>query len=215
MVEVRDRIKELRRVPASELIPNAKNWRRHPQTQRDALSGILAEVGFADAVLARETPDGLTLVDGHLRADVMQDELVPVLVLDITEEEADKILLTLDPLAAMADTDTEALLALLEQTTAHSAAVNKMLQDLATPSMMVMPESDTDAFYLPNEFVENAHRRDERDASGVAPARQVALVMDNAAYLDFVQAVKAFGERRGLDNVSDIVVQGMMYASSS
>ena len=140
MVEVRDRIKELRRVPASELIPHANNWRRHPQAQRDALSGILAEVGFADAVLVRETPDGLTLVDGHLRADVMQDELVPVLVLDITEEEADKILLTLDPLAAMADTDTEALLALLEQTTVHSAAVDEMLQDLVNGNMPPMPE---------------------------------------------------------------------------
>ena len=52
----KDRIKELRRVPASELIPNLKNWRTHPQAQRDALRGVLAEIGFVDALIARETP---------------------------------------------------------------------------------------------------------------------------------------------------------------
>ena len=29
--QVRDRIRELRRVPARELLPNLKNWRRHPK----------------------------------------------------------------------------------------------------------------------------------------------------------------------------------------
>jgi hypothetical protein len=33
-IEIRDRIRELRRVPASELIPNLKNWRRHPDKQK-------------------------------------------------------------------------------------------------------------------------------------------------------------------------------------
>ena len=39
------------------------------------------------------------LIDGHLRAETAPDMMVPVLVLDVTEEEADKLLLTLDPLA--------------------------------------------------------------------------------------------------------------------
>ncbi len=100
---IRDRIKELRRVEARELMPNAKNWRTHPESQKNALRGILAEVGFADALLARELPDGrLALIDGHLRAETTPDQKVPVLVLDVNEEEADKLLATLDPLAMMA-----------------------------------------------------------------------------------------------------------------
>lgn len=43
---IRDRVKELRRVRASELLPNPKNWRMHPKKQSDALRGILAEVGI-------------------------------------------------------------------------------------------------------------------------------------------------------------------------
>lgn len=78
-MKIRDRIRELRRVPASELLPNPKNWRTHPKAQQDALRGVLAEVGMADAVLARELPDGsLMLIDGHLRAETAADAKVPV-----------------------------------------------------------------------------------------------------------------------------------------
>jgi ParB-like chromosome segregation protein Spo0J len=99
--QIRDRIKELRRVPPSALVRNPKNWRRHPKAQADALRGLLTEVGYSDALLARELPDGrLVLIDGHLRAETTPNSVVPVLVLDVTEEEVEKMLLTLDPLAA-------------------------------------------------------------------------------------------------------------------
>ena len=101
MVEqIRDRVRELRRVKASELVPNPRNWRRHPKAQAEALRGLLQEIGYADALIARELPDGrLQLLDGHLRAATTPDQEVPVLILDVTEDEANKILLTLDPLA--------------------------------------------------------------------------------------------------------------------
>lgn len=57
-MRIKDRIKELRRVKASELLPCPRNWRAHPPEQADALRGVLAEIGWADAVLARETKDG-------------------------------------------------------------------------------------------------------------------------------------------------------------
>jgi len=113
-MQIKNRVKELRVVSASDLRPNPKNWRLHPKAQQDALRGILAEVGMADACLARELPDGsLMLIDGHLRAETVADAKVPVLILDVTEAEADKILATLDPLAAMAERDAEQLAALL------------------------------------------------------------------------------------------------------
>src|SRR5579864_6744989 len=97
-MEIRDRVVELRRVRARDLLPNPKNWRRHPKVQADALRGLLDEIGIADALLARELPDGrLQLIDGHLRAETMPDEEVPVLILDLNEAEADKLLLSLRP----------------------------------------------------------------------------------------------------------------------
>ena len=129
-MQIRDRIKELRRVPASELIPNPKNWRTHPVAQQDALRGVLAEVGYADALIARETPEGLMLVDGHLRAETTPDADVPVLVLDIDEAEADLMLATLDPLAAMAGRDEERLAELLSTVSSDNEAVMALFAGL-------------------------------------------------------------------------------------
>lgn len=108
-MKIRDRIKDLRRVKASEILPNPKNWRTHSDKQANALRSTLAEIGFADAVLCRETANGLMLIDGHLRTETAGDAVVPVLVLDVNELEADKLLATLDPLTAMAGQDSEKL----------------------------------------------------------------------------------------------------------
>jgi hypothetical protein len=59
---IRDRIKDFRRVPAHSLLPNPKNWRIHTARQRNVLQGILAEIGYADALLARELSDGVRRV---------------------------------------------------------------------------------------------------------------------------------------------------------
>lgn len=56
-MKIRDRIVELVRVPASELVPNPKNWRTHPTAQADALKGVLAEVGWEFAGYLIENPE--------------------------------------------------------------------------------------------------------------------------------------------------------------
>jgi len=53
------------------------------------------------------------------------------LVLDVTEEKANKILLTLDPLAAMAETDAEKIKALLGSVQTESEAVEELLRRTA------------------------------------------------------------------------------------
>ena len=131
-MEIRDRVRELRRVKARDLVPNAKNWRIHPKAQASALRGLLAEVGYADALLARELSDGkLQLIDGHLRAETTPNAIVPVLVLDVTAEEADKLLATLDPLATMAEADAGRLNALLQTVRTDSVAVGELLERIA------------------------------------------------------------------------------------
>jgi len=127
---IRNRVKELRHVPASELAANPLNWRTHPAGQQAAIRGILAEVGIAGALLAYETPDGLRLIDGHLRRDAAPDSEWPVLVLDVTEDEARKLLATVDPISAMAATDGDALARLLADVKIDDEALGKMLKDV-------------------------------------------------------------------------------------
>lgn len=143
-MNIRNRVKSLRMVPASDLRPNPKNWRTHPKAQQDALRGVLAEVGFADACLARELPDGsLMLIDGHLRAETLGDGEVPVLILDVNEAEADKLLATLDPLAAMAESDAAKLDELLRNIDTGSVALQEMLAATAAQAGLYESLSDS------------------------------------------------------------------------
>jgi len=133
-MKIRDRIKSLQRVAASELRPNPRNWRRHPKEQRSALRAVLAEIGFADALLVRECADGsFELIDGHLRADQSGTAKIPVLVTDLSESEAAKLLALHDPLAAMAETDAAKLNDLLTNIDAGTDELAQLLDSL-TPS---------------------------------------------------------------------------------
>jgi hypothetical protein len=76
---MRDRVVELLRVRAGDLAPNPRNWRRHPERQRAALRGLLRQIGYADALLARREGDSLALIDGHLRQSLDPEQIVPVL----------------------------------------------------------------------------------------------------------------------------------------
>lgn len=134
-MHIRDRIKELRRVQAKSLVPHPKNWRKHPEAQQDTLRGILAEIGYADALLARELPDGsLQLIDGHLRAETTPDAEVPVLIVDLDDTETAKLLAVLDPLAAMAETDQDVLADLISQFETESSAVQGLLDEMLSKS---------------------------------------------------------------------------------
>ncbi|HYE70369.1 MAG TPA: DNA methyltransferase [Aquabacterium sp.] len=125
----------------ADLKDNVFNWRRHPQAQLSALEGILSEVGWAGACLYNERTK--RLIDGHARKKVALEQgttKVPVLVGDWTEEQERKILATLDPLAAMADADHDALRSLLEGIETESTAVREMLDGLAAHGPVVLPE---------------------------------------------------------------------------
>src|SRR5262245_21876835 len=131
-MQIRNRIKELRHVRAGDLRPHPKNWRKHPEAQQNALRGILAEVGFVDALMVRELPDGsLQIVDGHLRAETTPDAMLPVLVVDLNDAEAEKVLETFDPLSAMAEADEAQLEALLKGIETDSDALAALLDDVA------------------------------------------------------------------------------------
>jgi hypothetical protein len=96
---IRNRIKAHRRVRAADLVPHEFNFRTHPEQQKSALLALSQEVGFARSLLAYELPDGrLKRIDGHLRRDLDRD--MEVEVLDLNEEEARALLLSIDPLSA-------------------------------------------------------------------------------------------------------------------
>jgi DNA modification methylase len=98
----------------SELIPNPENWRLHGAAQQSALADVLAEVGLVQSVIVNKTTGHL--IDGHLRVELAKESAqpsVPVVYVELSEEEERVILASLDPIAAMAGADKTQLAELL------------------------------------------------------------------------------------------------------
>jgi hypothetical protein len=126
----RDRIVELRRVPASQLAPNPKYWRLHSINQQNALRGLLSEIGISAAAIAVGRPEGLVLIDGHLRSEIVGDEILPVLIVDLNDDEADKLLTTFDSVSSMATADPEKFDELLSESFTQSDADQGILDKM-------------------------------------------------------------------------------------
>jgi hypothetical protein len=132
MTAIRNRIVGHLTVRAGDLLPHPNNWRRHPDAQRQALAASLHEVGFARSLLGYRRPDGrIQLIDGHLRAEHDPDLLITVELVDVTPEEAQHLLLTLDPLAALAEVDAAAARELARLTQTDSKALQALWDTLA------------------------------------------------------------------------------------
>ena len=128
---IRNRIKCHRRVRAGDLVPHELNFRLHPDLQRHALRALYEQVGFARSLLAYPLPDGkLKLIDGHLRRDISPDMEVDVEVLDVSDSEARKLLLSIDPLASLAEHDSSALAELRKLTTTDSDALANLWRSI-------------------------------------------------------------------------------------
>lgn len=129
--EIRSRVKTFKRVPAKELEPHPLNWRRHPQEQVDAMRAALDEIGFAGAIVVRETEPGrYQIIDGHLRSEIDPEARVPILVTDLSAEEADKLLATFDPIGSMAVADREALQELLSHVTFEAPELEGLVDSI-------------------------------------------------------------------------------------
>jgi len=104
----RSRIREfLPDCPTALLKAHPNNWRLHPEQQKDLLRGMLSSIGKIDAILAyqSEKHGGLIIIDGHQRQEL--DQTYPVIVLDVNDDEATKILMTYNPIADLATQDHE------------------------------------------------------------------------------------------------------------
>ncbi len=161
---IRNRIKGHRRVRAGELVPHEWNFRLHPNGQRAALEALYREVGFARSLLAYELPDGrLKLIDGHLRRDLTPEMEVDVEVLDVTEEEARALLLSIDPLAALAETQEQLHRRLLELAPVASEELRAAWEASAEAGRALLGEGEAPGVGPPAEqFLVLVTCRDER-----------------------------------------------------
>ena len=178
--------------PASQFLANDKNWRLHPQAQREALHGALNEVGWVAPVIENRRTG--MLVDGHERVwQALQngDASVPFVEVDLDEAEEAYVLATLDPIGAMAAADAAKLDDLLRDVQSGEAGVQQMLAEVAARAMLYKPVLD------PEIGTREYEERDIQRAQGVLdvamnkPRQQVAVKSFDAPPLSFGQALLA------------------------
>lgn len=191
-MELRNRILEIRHVPAKSILPSDFNWRTHPAPQIESLAGSIEELGFIDPLDTYTGADGsLKLIDGHARRLLIHerigpDTLIPCNVTDLSEAEAKKANLIKDPLAAMAEADKVKLDALLREVQTSNEGLSQMLGQLAADSNLYQVNSGE-----PDD--PNAHWQGmpefEHESSRTAFRSLIVHFVDKESVRDFAERI--------------------------
>lgn len=131
-IEWRERLIKIERMPASALLDHPFNPKIHPDSQKEPLAGLLSEVGKVDilkAYLSERNEGALTLWDGHCRRELRPDEMWNVGIYDLTDDEADLLLATFDPIGWQAEQSKQRLESLMDTIKAGNSHVASFLAE--------------------------------------------------------------------------------------
>jgi len=146
-----------------KLTPNPKNWRKHPKNQAQALEGALEEIGWLQDIIINQRTG--RLIDGHLRVELAirnKEKSVPVKYVDLSEEEEEKALITLDPITSMAEADKDILNSLIESCKTDNEKIKALLQEIAEKEKLSFGKRqiEEDDYELPVEIETDIKRGD-------------------------------------------------------
>jgi len=140
-----NRILSLDHVDPKTLIENPLNFKEHPDLQRRMMEGILDDVGWVDTVLVNKRTGHV--IDGHMRLKLAIERgeaTVPVLYIDVDEEEESNILATLDPVGTFAKERSEMVSSILENVNTKNANVLDLLERVAKRNRVEFGRYDPD-----------------------------------------------------------------------
>jgi len=135
------------------------NWRVHPETQKAVLNDVLRDVGWVQQVVVNKTTNHL--IDGHLRVALALEQKakeVPVVYVELSEEEEKLILLSLDPITALAESSSDQLEKLLKDFSTNSSYIRETLDQVYFSSVdpfMVARLKISDLKKHPNNYKEH------------------------------------------------------------
>lgn len=199
---IRDRVREVRRVPASSLVRNEKNWTKHPEEQRAGLRAVFNEVGFAIPNVGYELPDGrIKLIDGEARSDAAGDAVVPVVILDVTEAEADQLLATINPIGMLVEVNRAVygqLIAGLDVQTEDMASVLKSVSAKLRLSL--------------DKYTEGEAASPEETPS---TTRMVPLYFETRSLDEFRREVLELSTRYGTEGIAATVLEAIRRAHAA
>jgi hypothetical protein len=198
------RIVGQREALVSSLVDHPLNWRAHPEDQWAALEAALGRTGYLKPVVVQAETG--VILDGHLRVALAREHAIPtipVVEVDVTDEEARLILAGLDRTTEYATTDADKFRALLQTvaTDRPSAelyhaltgerAVDALREGMAIDHGAALLERGEDGT-VPGEY-------------GGQAVRTLILVMDQARYDRMVQQFQDLMARQGFETTFEAV----------
>lgn len=181
----KNRITGLTMEDPEDLCAHPMNARQHPGAQRNALRGSLDDVGWIDAVIVNDISG--FVVDGHCRVEEAisaGEPTIPVLHVELTDNEEAEMLALFDPISAMARYDKDRLEDLAAIVDTDNTHLQELLDSLKATAPE-MPESDDDVSIFGDEtefrsvlLLYSAEKYDEfqslmDDLPGSSPAEKV------------------------------------------
>ena len=157
----RNRIVETGEAFAAELLANPLNWRTHPKAQREAMKAAFDELGWIQQVVVNKRTG--RLIDGHMRVELAKErgEIIPVVYVDLSDEEEKLALATYDPLGDMASSDKVALSKLIKDSKVSFDTLDELMGSIAQTTKIkadeiidtsdipdIIPQGESDAFDL-------------------------------------------------------------------
>lgn len=124
-----------------------------------------------------------------------REELVPATIIDVSEEEEEKILVTLDPLSAMAKINHEALAQLISGITTTNPAVNDLIERIKKNACIAQFSKDDhtteagktkikvgDKFQLGSHFLMCGSSADAENVENLLDGRTIDLLITDPPY---------------------------------
>lgn len=124
-----NRIVKSDNVNPKTLVPNPDNWRLHPDQQKKTIDDALKEIGWIQQIIVNIKTG--RIIDGHMRVALALEknlDSVPVVYVDLSEEEEKKALATFDPIGAIAETDFGSFEKLMEEVSTDSEWLEKLME---------------------------------------------------------------------------------------
>lgn len=191
-------------VDASTLKDHPDNWKTHTQRQLKALDAEFNTVGWVLPLVYNLTTGRLLDGHGRKRTDYAREKkIVPVVVGRWTPEEEDQILLHLDPIGGMFETEGGKFRALMDRHKDHLAEMSGELEQRHEEAMKHVDETlefhqDAVDYGAPSSFLPDYTLFEEDTATSVRGStdsrKDILNIEDSDDSLPGMYDLKLFGE---------------------
>ncbi len=163
---IKNRIVGQEEVNPEDLLAHPFNWRVHPKEQQKALQGSLDQIGWVKQIIVNKKTN--RVIDGHLRVNLAlrnNESKVPVVYIDVSEDEEKIILASLDPLVSLGVADEDMLQDLIKDVEIENGYLNKIIDDaIKRASKFSLTPQPKDEKIKPEKIhIENQHQKEMYD----------------------------------------------------